>query len=547
MTLQLPDLTQLSATNVQNRLTTLSGIISSLDVGIDTSRGVFRDLVLRYQAILQEAADNVLQSTLVSAVPALALSYSGALDEDVLISVGTTYGVTRYTSAQSTGSVTIVLSSSATVFIPQGSTFVAGNGQSFVTTTAFALKTTESNITYANERKLNRRVDGNYEAFIELTSNDSSASANVQAGELFTPTSISLPNLVSVTARSDFYGGADEETLNSYIARLVAAVPAKTMSTRSSVVSFLSQPDAFPGLKAVSVIGAGDIEMHRDQRTMFPGGNKVDIYVRTATNTVTKAAELTATATEVVDGGKAVWTLTIDRDTFPGFYRVADVQWIDDLTTTPEDVTVVFGKDMTNVYGEQTPGVYLASEAAFSRYQTATVTFTTPSAGYTVGQSGIVSVSIEGMPDIDKIQTLVSSRSYRFATGDTLVKAAMPCFVSTAIRINVRAGVTPPDTSEMQGAVASFINDAGFAGEIYSASVAGIVQPFLPAGAYVAGVDLIAEYIRPDGSILRKRSSDVISALHEYDSSVSNRTTVFITNAAAIQFMLYEQQFAKVV
>lgn len=546
MTLSLPDLTSLNADNVRNKLTTLAALIDDLGIGVDTSRGVFRDLVLRYQAIMQEASDELVQSILTSSVPSLALVSTDPLDSEVVEAVAASYGVTRVAASTASGAVLLVFSSSKTVFIPVGTEFSTSDGRKFVTTTGFALKSGTSALTQSIERRLAVRSDGKYQATIELSSVDASAASNLQAGDALTP-GITLPDFVSATASTDFYGGTDAESLRSLITRVKNTVPAKSMSSRSSIFSFLTANGLFPNISDISVIGAGDLEMTRDRRSMFPGGNKVDVYVRTSVFPVSKQVTLSATVSEVISGGLATWSCHVDRDQLPGFYRIGNMVFENTAINQPSNLSIEIGKDTSPIYGEQSPAIYATSEVIFSRYQTANVTFNTPSESYSVGDSANVVVTLEGMPDIDKIQSVVSSRSHRFATGDSLVRAAFPCYVSPVIKVHIRAGLTAIDPSVIKNDIANYINQSGFAGEIYAAAIASRAQGYLPTGSNVASVDLLGEYVQPDGIVDRVRVSDVLPAQHKYHQNMSNRTTIFVTNAAAVTVLLYEQQLPKLV
>jgi hypothetical protein len=90
--------------------------------------------------------------------------------------------------------------------------------------------------------------------------------------------------------------------------------------------------------------------------------------------------------------------------------------------------------------------------------------------------------------------------------------------------------------------VAKYINELGFSGSVYAAPLAAKVQALLPVGAYVASINLVGEFIDPSGSVTRRMATDILSVVPDYARSISNRTTVFITNASAIHVSLYEKQ-----
>jgi hypothetical protein len=549
VTIKLPSLYSLSGDNVETKLTTLSAIIDSLDAGIDTSRGPFRDLVLRYQAILQEAADNAITTAINSAIPSLAItSTESDLNEEVILAMANSYGLSRRPASVSSGKLLIVVSSSTPVFIPVGAQFVTTSGMVVVANLSYAASLTTSVNEYVNERTLVLRSDGRYEFTIDVSTVTASAGSNISAGEPFTALTVAIPSVYGISAESDFTGGADQESLLELVTRVARTSSAKTMSTRSSVVSYLTRPDTYPDTTTVSVIGSGDVEMQRDAMSVFPGGNKVDIYVRPSVQPYVIETTLEATVVEAEAGASAKWSLFINRDVFPGFYRVVSVNFADSQYAKPTVDSVTFDVDTSPVaYGEATPAIYTKEQGAFSRFQTATALLTTSVESLSVGDKRSVIVAIEGMPHIASMQSLVACRAYRFATGDTLVRAAFPCFVSALIRINLQVGMAKPAITEMQLAIAQHVNSVGFAGDLYASQMAAVAQQFMPAGATVVFADLIGEYIQPDGSVVRKRSRDYLTALNKPSLSITGRTTAFITNASAIQVVLYEKQVSAVV
>jgi len=537
--LTLPNLTELNAEAVNDRLEALAEIIKSLDVGIETGRGQFRDLVLRMHAVLIQADSEAIRKILVSSIPGLAETNIQEVDPVLLNEVAASYGLEPVQASSSFGQLTLILSSQSSVFIPAGSIFTTNEGLAFTNSSPFALRQNISSDLVTDQRVLTPTADGNFQAVIEVSSVDPGVTANIKAGTQLTPNSLFIANLVEVFATQDFSGGASAETLVSLARRIRRFRPGQTMSTRQGVVSYVTAPSNFPDLKAISVIGAGDPELRRDKADFFPGGTSVDIYVRPNALTTKRSFVVQASVTSTLPGLEANWLLAINRDLFPGFYRVVSIRHADGVLNV-KDSEVNYGVDNTPIPNEMVPKFLNSDPYGFHRFRTAGVIFKTQYNGLQVGDTASFEVVLEGSSDIARIQTLASLRNFRNVGGDTLVLAAIPCVTAVSLQLHIDNSGELPSTSGLQADVANYINSLGFSGSVYASEILSVAQNQLPPGVRVASLELVGNVIYPDGRILRIRDSQQLTPKVDLSQGVTNRTVCFFCLPEDVRPVFYD-------
>jgi hypothetical protein len=537
--LTLPNLTELNAEAVNDRLEALAEIVKSLDVGIETGRGQFRDLVLRMHAVLIQADSEAIRKILVSSIPGLAETNIQEVDPVLLNEVAASYGLEPVQASSSFGQLTLILSSQSSVFIPAGSIFTTNEGLAFTNSSPFALRQNISSDLVTDQRVLTPTADGNFQAVIEVSSVDPGVTANIKAGTQLTPNSLFIANLVEVFATQDFSGGASAETLVSLARRIRRFRPGQTMSTRQGVVSYVTAPSNFPDLKAISVIGAGDPELRRDKADFFPGGTSVDIYVRPNALTTKRSFVVQASVTSTLPGLEANWLLAINRDLFPGFYRVVSIRHADGVLNV-KDSEVNYGVDNTPIPNEMVPKFLNSDPYGFHRFRTAGVIFKTQYNGLQVGDTASFEVVLEGSSDIARIQTLASLRNFRNVGGDTLVLAAIPCVTAVSLQLHIDNSGELPSTSGLQADVANYINSLGFSGSVYASEILSVAQNQLPPGVRVASLELVGNVIYPDGRILRIRDSQQLTPKVDLSQGVTNRTVCFFCLPEDVRPVFYD-------
>lgn len=534
------DLDNLNADEVEARLLRLESIVEGLNTGIDVRTGVVHDFVLRLQSILGQALNDRLD-TVGSSLNPLAAPIGADMESDVLDATAAFYGINRVAATSSLGQVTIVVSSKRTIIIPSNAGFKSSDGRVFRSLAAYAARPNAAEVLTPNDRLLISRPDGNYEFTIDAQSEDTGQAGNLPAGSVLTTVDFSIPSLSSLFAATAFSGGLTAESDAELTERIRRAIPAKSLSSRASVAAYITEPaSGFSDTLAISSIGFGDAELLRTKRSGFNvSGGAVDTYVRPTALPLTVAVPLTAQVVEVPPGGQAVWQAEIGRDVAPGFYRVLAAI---DASGQPISLgPVTTGMDLTAIPGEQIPRITDVNDATYSRYQTGTVRWSSNSAGVSLGATQNVTFEIEYAPNIAAMQSKVGGRAYRFVGGDTLVKAAVPVYVSVMVVVHAKPGVTLASSADVKSAVANYFNTSGFPGTLHTSRVAGLVNGYLPSGADVASVEVVLETIKPDGSVDRRRQTGEISTLNDVDTATTARTCTFYCDPSNIVLSAYQE------
>lgn len=532
--LSATDIESLSIDAVYNRLIRMESTAESLGNGLDFSRGVLRDLVLRPNSIFLQATSDHVDNIAASVNPLLAF-VSDSTEPDVIDQMASFYGLSRYQAVAATGTIRVEISTDRSIVIARGTTFTTESGVSFTTPQVFAVRSSLSEVQTSSDRQLTQLNNGNYEFTLDAVAVNAGTSSHVPAGTKLTPSNASIPELIEAEALTAFDGGQNQETSQSLVQRLRRAYPAKSLSTRASIASFLSQPETIPELEAVSTVGFGDEEMLR-ARSGIPAA---DIYLRTTPLPTTLLVTKTATAVSVTEGGAATWQVSIERDDAPGFYAIRSVRLSDGRQLQISNTEL--GYDDSPIPGEAIPRIMNVVDAAFSRFQTATVQAVGSSLDVNEGDTQSAVVEVLYMPKIALAQTHVSSRAFRFVGGDTLVKAAIPTFVSVGITIHARPGSELPAASLVRDAVADFFNTAGFPSAMHLTRVATLVNGMLPESASVSSVEAVLNTVLPDGTIDRTRTTGQVHPPSRLDLGVSGRTTTFFCEPSSVIVTPYQE------
>jgi hypothetical protein len=537
MSLTVTDLTTLDPTQVEQFRQQDQALIQEYNPGADLKRGPLQDLVITPKAALDTATqtniDLIRQSSSlleINANPTLA-------DTDTVNRLLSNYGLTRNPGAAATGTVTIVLSALVPTVI-QPSTIFTINGLTFQPIMTYAGRVT-SQLVVGPGDVLITALGSNYAFSITVQATAVGAAGNVTNGSTAT-LSLNPPQFVQAYAQGNFTGGQDEETNEQLIIRLQSGLAAKTWSNRATIDAMLKQQ--FPALMVESIIGFGDAEMLRDAHALWPGhaGGRSDTYVRTAQPW--QAVVLTKTATlQSVSGVNGTWQFTVGRDDAPGYYEIDRILLPSmALTATgfapSSDVrSWDFTPDATHSYF---PDVTATIEAVYSRYQTSTVQFVdtvTNASSLTPGVSTAQYVVIfRTMPQVAAIQDFLGQRNNRPPMGDILVKAAVPCFMTASMTLNILTGTTV-DVAALQNALAVAVNTAGFIGSIAASMLSQVLHNALGAALVsITGISLAGRIRKPDGTNVSISSSTNLSFSNDNSTMTTNRTVIFLLNATDV-------------
>lgn len=504
---------------------------------LDFRRGVYHDRIVYLSAILA-ADEQALVDAIQQSGSLLDIQANPDLADPTLVDrVLSNYRVERIAGAAASGPLTIVVATLAPLTIPAGMTFAIGAVQ-VATSAVTAVRVDASQVTSAGDRVLARQPDGTYAFTLTATAVAVGIAGMLRRGAAAVPDA-PPPNFVKAFIPSDWSGGADGETNAQLVARFQAGIAAPVFSNRTNVAAMLKAVPAFAGLRGLSIIGAGDVELLRSRHGLFPVSlpGYCDVYVRAAALPLATVVRKTATlVAKTADGG--VWQFSVGRDDAPGFYEVAQVLRAGDDPTRPgyEVTSDVRGVDLSGT--GHLPDVREAVEAAYSRYQTAVIQFLdtdTPAGTLTLGTAtAAYDVVLRGQPLLAGLQDYLSGRGVSWPGGDVLVRGALPCTLRLNFTVYVQPNSPALDTAAVASTLADLVNGQGFVGQLYASSLIDAVAALLPPGAAIGPLDMFGVVRRPDGTTLLLRDGTVLTIPTEASTGVTPRTAIFILDPADV-------------
>lgn len=557
MPIEITSLAQLSPAKVQEMVATLSQLMAERHPEVELTRGVFHDLVLYFDGLLnaaiQENITRVQQSNSLLKItqdPTLA-------DVDIVDQVLSNFNVQRDNGTPAAGSITILFNDDVLTEIPNTVRFTAdGNAVVFAPTDSFtALPTTATGVlTAANQRKMLPVGDGTFAVTITVAALSIGEAGNIKRGVSLTPDSV-LNNVAAAFATSDFIDGRDPATNQDYLARLSTGLAAKTIGSRASYVAAVITQPAFQNTPHLSVLGCGDAEQQRDQHSLFPisGGGKIDIYAQT--NAYSQEIEHLLEATyigpytpntnttgncdeQALVGGTptgTVWQVSLARNTAPGFYEVTRI--VDPVLAGSQQVNYSVLQDTRAadfLELDFVPDILYLQESAYTRYQTAVIRFVNtdiqPAAALIPNQTKKhYAVTTTGMPLIAELQDYFASRDTRPRAVDVLVKAAVPCFTKISFEIRKSPTAATPDIAAIQKSVSDAVAGVGFSGQLHASVISNAAHKYLTTQQALGGIDMFGRIRRPDGSVTYIRDNTILKLPNDVARFVTGRTAVFLT------------------
>jgi len=534
MVINLTELSELDATLVAQRRSLLAQYLQEAMPTLDMKRGVIYSLMIGPAAMFSAQSEAFWTELAHSRSLSVIGENPAEADEATVDEILSNYLVERLAGSTSHGNVTIVLDELSSTTIAAFTQFQA-QGLYFITQTAFAARETAGSVLAATDRLLIPLSDGTYAFTVELYASAIGEGSRLKKNAILTPV-LPISHFVKAYAAEDFVGGYDAETIAASIARLLPGLTARSFSGRAHMAAALRGQAAFERVIADSIVGFGDGEMLRDRHTIFPGamGGRVDWYIRTAALPQSLGLTKIATLMEKTEDGYGLWQFSLGRDEAPGFYDIPQV-WPSDSgdhlgTYTITSETRSF--DGTTLANDGfLPDFDISLEAAYSRFQTATVVFkdtNTPTSALTENVSTQeYAITVRVMPLIGEIQDYGSARKYRSVAADLVAKAPVPCFLTLSFTLQLLPGQASPDVTQIQNALAAYVNATGFIGRLPASKLTDIVQEFLVGDAYAEAVDMLGRIRRPDGSIKLLRSTETLIVPDEPSRMVTARTVTF--------------------
>jgi len=533
MAIEINSLSELDVDAVAAMGTKLAQYMQERHPEVELTRGVFHDLVLYFNAVLntaiQENIDRVRQSQSLAAIaanPELA-------DSEIVDQVLSNYNLTRDSGSPAAGTATIIFNLPLVTTIGAGGAFTA-NDVTFVNDDAYTILPPGGVATAATDRVMIPVGDGTYAANIVLRATTIGTAGNIRRGTTLQPNFV-LNNGSRAYAAIDFTGGRAALSNVDYLAKLSDGLAAKTIGGRQSYAALLRAQPAFQNILHVSPLGYGDPEQHRDQHSLFPvsGGGKVDVYVQSNMYALSTTHLLEATYIEsTAAGGK--WQIAIDKNTSAGFY---EVETITKPNPPAADAGYAIVADIRNVDVVGVPFVpdirYLY-EGTYSRYQTVVVQFIdpdTPTGPLTPNTSrALYAVTVRHMPLTAEINDFLTSRDVRARGADILVKAAVPCFTKISFEVLTESSVPlSGDTIvNIKNAIVAEIAKIGFSGQLNSSIIDKATHTYLTGRQAIGQVDMFGRIRRPDGQNVYLRDPHRLVIPHDPARLVTGRTTAFL-------------------
>ncbi|NDD52790.1 hypothetical protein EBZ39_02750 [bacterium] len=536
MSIEISSLSALDPVKVEQMVAKLTQYVQERHPEVELTRGVFHDLVLYFNAMLnaaiQENIDRVRQSQSLYAIAA----NPGLADDTIVDQVLSNFNLTRDTGVRAAGIITILFNLPTTTQIPAGTIFTINNLQ-FITqqiTIAIPPGTTSS---ATGAKPMIEVGDGTYALNVQVVAVQPGAEGNVKRGATAI-TNFAINNTLSAFAAADFVGGRSALTNVDYIGKLAGGLTAKTIGSRASYAATIKAQPAFQTVRHISILGCGDVEQQRDQHGLFPisGGGKIDIYIQSHTNAQAVNYTLPATFVRTSAAG-SIWQVTVDKNVAPGFYDVARICKVaDSANLTKVGYQTVAINRGVNIIGENfVPDIKYAQESTYTRYQTATIQFEdtdTLTAGLVPNTTTAeYNVTLRAMPLIGEISDYMTSRDNRPRGTDVLVKAAVPCFTQIGFQILVDAGDTISDSviASIKKEIVEAIGAVGFSGQLHASIIDSAAHKYLTGRQVISKIDMFGKILRPDGSYEYVRDANKLIVPNDPERLVTGRTTVFLT------------------
>ena len=546
MSLQIASLSELDPAKVASMVTTMAQLMQERHPEVELTRGVFHDLVLYFNGVLnaavQENIDRILASN-----SHLKITQNPALADDSLVDqVLSNYNIVRDNGTPATGFATFVFATPLTTRLPSTGLFQVNN-VSFQLNDTFTIVPNAEDVVTDTDRAMVEVGDGTYVVTLPLTATTIGVAGNIKRGTTiranFTP-----DNVLRVYAASDFIGGKEPSTNADYLKKLTTGIAAKTIGGRKSYDAFIRAQKEFENILHVSVMGCGDPEQHRDQHSLFPisGGGKIDVYVQTNTHPQEIDHNVQATFVKKTSNG-TLWQTIIPRDLAPGFYDVVrilppprnELAAAQETSGGYEIIDDIRGFD---IFGAPyVPDIQTAEESAYTRYQTIVIRFEdTDKIGEGLlpnKSTAFYTLTTRGLPLVGDIHDFLTSRDNRARGTDILVKAAVPCFtkISFAIHVDSNDFITNDTIVAMKKTVVAAIANVGFSGQLHASLIAGAAHKFLTGRQAINEIDMFGKIRRPDGSVTYLRDNTLLAIPNDPVRMVTGRTTAFLTGVEDVE------------
>ena len=521
MTIDITSIDDLTPEDIDNKREELIAFVQEKYPQIDISRGVFSTLVLELNAIFGAKFEEELNRWKASRSMKAIEEDPTLADDDAVDHILSNYNVARKPGAYAHGSLTLVFAKNISYIIPVGYSFIC-NGISFITSTSYAIYSTNSNVLDSDSLKLVATKDGGYSCNIEVTAETTGSAGCVKKNsdfEIVTP----MASLLRAYATDDFIGGSDTETNTVMVNRFKSGMATPCWGNRYNIESLITAETSH--ITDISVIGCGDVEMTRDQSTLFPVslGGKTDIYIKTAPYSSTNSVKLNANL-QSIEGQIYTWTVLVPADALPGFWEVLSISNLE------AEGTLISEENISTK-----ESVISTADCFFSVYQSRLITFTTEPVDAELYQSMEFDVSLFGCPYLDEIDGIVTDDALKPVSSDVVVRGPIPCEVYATVDLNT-TDITEDQQLAIQTALSTYINNTGFNQSLLVSDLIPLVQAELTGSQRVTGIQLDGIILAPSLKHKRISSNQYLQIPDIPSEGITPRVTAYYTRPEMVAF-----------
>lgn len=513
-------------TTLQDTLSRLTTFVSQNYTDIEVGPGsVINELLLKLAAAIQNEQYNIISdlsqgNSLKSIQEATEDTYSVIIDK-----IASNYNTYRSEGTNSIGKLKITIANRNDLNLSAGIIFVQPSlnlNYYLINDTRVSASPDEE----IQEIQLHEE-NGTYYFIVDVAASEPGEEYQVTTGTVFSlGPSTYISSFVKAEAYGNFSTGKAIETDKQLLDKIKYSLSnSRVVSPVGIVNKFTSE---FPGFQTLSVCGANDAEMNRSKYNALGIATfgKADVYVRSSlgpeTLILNKTAEKIAPDT---------WEMVVANYEAPGFYNIKSI--IPDLVNidqagTLEVQTINFGMSLYN--DQRNNELNTATEARFTKYQTATVTFAyTDSPSLAVGSTANFIVHFNYQPNIASMQDLLLLDDQRLACSDYLVKAVIPCMVSLNINLIKKRATDTYDSLNLQNLkkdIFTYINSIPFGAELHASNIVDLCHNY-----NIKRVDLPIQMngiiLCPDNTSLSISDTDVLTIPQRLDKGITSKTTAY--------------------
>jgi hypothetical protein len=532
---------------------------------VDLSPGTaLRDLVVKIYAHLETRIQEQIDLALVSSSLLEISKNPNVVDNEQVSRVLSNFNVERGDGATASGLLRLFLSSSISIVISPDIKFTLG-GITFSTDSSYVL-VNSSNFTGASSQRLIESSGSLFTVAFPVVASTPGSSGNVRASTVVSSITPVLSSVVSAKADSDFTGGADVEDNVTLLKKAKTGAVGKALSGRAHINAKLKIQ--FPEIKDVGVVGFLDPEMRRDLVQGVHVGNRVDLYIKSASypSRVTEKMPMQMISYDNQYNKEAVFEVVLPPPKAAGIYTIESIrsnptqlgsfELVSDIRTMQgneihyiSDVeTPAFTSYQNIIFRFKVPYAYIEQCAApVAQNYMANWISTAPPPDIFLNQNPNINdffyvyVEYLKMPNLSEVQAYVDSAEERSLSADMLVKAAIPIMCTMQMRLLKPSGAESPNINLLKSALVSKFNSFDMGKSIPASAMIHTAYQNIPAGYSVdLPLHMYGVVVNPDMSKDVMFSSDSLKPPKNYAKGVSGNTCAFFIETSLIDISIVE-------